>query len=74
MPNDSEKALVAKAWQVPGADGVGPVTMTVCVSEVRITDADGRYVVLAPQQSADVGAELVDIGDWLAAADFSHHD
>jgi hypothetical protein len=32
---------------------------------VRITDSAGRFIVVGPYQTADVGAELTEVGDWI---------
>jgi hypothetical protein len=59
------KPLVEKTWEVPGYDGSGPVTISVRIADVRITDSEGRFVVVGPFQTADVGAELTEVGDWI---------
>lgn len=57
--------ITEKVWRVPGYEGAGPVTMTVRVPEVTITDSAGRFIVISPRQSAIVGSRLECINDWL---------
>jgi hypothetical protein len=43
-------AVVEKTWQVPAYEGCGPVTMTLRLPEVTITDSEGRYIVISPRE------------------------
>lgn len=63
------RAVVEKTWNVAGYEGHGPVTMTLRVPDVTITDAEGRYIVVSPRQSGLIGSRLSDITDWLAVSD-----
>jgi hypothetical protein len=60
----AEKAT-EKVWTVPTFEGSGPVTMTLRIPDVTITDSAGRYIVISPRQTAIVGARLDRITDWL---------
>jgi hypothetical protein len=62
-------AVVEKTWQVPAYEGSGPVTMTLRLPEVTITDSEGRYVVISPRQSGLVGMRMAAINDWLRYGD-----
>jgi hypothetical protein len=62
-------AVVEKTWQVPPYEGLGPVTMTLRLPEVTITDAEGRYIVISPRQSGLVGMRMAAINDWLRYGD-----
>ena len=54
-----------KVWTIPASEGSGPVTMILRVPEVRISDSEGRYIIISPRQSALVGNRLETINDWL---------
>ena len=60
----AEQATV-KVWTIPGYAGSGPVTMTLRVPEVRISDSEGRFIIIPPRQSAIVANRLECINDWL---------
>lgn len=68
------EAVVDKTWQVPAYDGAGPVTMTLRLPEVKITDSEGRYVIISPRQSGLVGMRLTHISEWLRYGDGDHVD
>jgi hypothetical protein len=59
------EAVVEKTWQIPAHGGKGPVTITLRMPEVTITDSEGRYIVIAPQQADIVGSRMGDIADWI---------
>ena len=63
------EAVVDKTWEVPAYEGLGPVTMTLRLPEVTITDAEGRYIVISPRQSGLVGMRMAAINDWLRYGD-----
>lgn len=63
------KAIVDKTWQVPAYEGAGPVTMTLRLPEVTITDSEGRFIVISPRQSELVSATMNDISEWLCYGD-----
>lgn len=58
-------AVVEKTWQIPAHCGKGPVTITLRMPEVTITDSEGRYIVIAPQQADVVSSRMGDIVDWM---------
>lgn len=68
------EAVVDKTWTVPACEGSGPVTMTLRLPEVRITDAEGRFIVISPRQSELVGSRMTDITDWLRYGDGDYSD
>lgn len=63
------EAIVDKTWQVPAYEGAGPVTMTLRLPEVTITDSEGRFIVISPRQSELVSATMSDIAEWLCYGD-----
>jgi hypothetical protein len=63
------EAVVEKTWRVPPYEGLGPVTMTLRLPEVTITDAEGRYIVISPRQSGLVSMRMAAINDWLRYGD-----
>lgn len=63
------EAVVEKTWQVPAYEGCGPVTMTLRLPEVTVTDSEGRYIVISPRQSGLVGMRIAAINDWLRYGD-----
>jgi hypothetical protein len=60
----AEQATV-KVWTIPAFEGSGPVTLTLRVPEVRISDSEGRFIIISPRQSAIVGSRLESINEWL---------
>jgi hypothetical protein len=66
------EAIVEKTWRVPAYEGSGPVTMTLRLPEVTITDSEGRYIVISPRQSGLVGMRIAAINDWLRYGDEDH--
>jgi hypothetical protein len=59
------KQATEKVWTIPACEGLGPVTMTLQIPEVRIADSQGRYIVISPKQTAIVSDRLESIDDWL---------
>ncbi|MGH3909047.1 MAG: hypothetical protein ACRDTE_33450 [Pseudonocardiaceae bacterium] len=57
--------MVEKAWQIPAHGGKGPVTITMRMPEVTITDSHGRYIVISPEQVELVSDTMGDIGYWI---------
>jgi hypothetical protein len=43
----------------------GPVTITLQLPEVTITDSEGRYIVIAPQQAEIVSSRMDEISCWM---------
>ncbi|MGH3768082.1 MAG: hypothetical protein ACRDS0_10845 [Pseudonocardiaceae bacterium] len=62
------ETVVEKTWQIPAHGGQGPVTITLRMPEVTITDSEGRYIVIAPQQADVVSSRIGDIADWIDEA------
>lgn len=60
------EAVVEKTWQVPACCGKGPVTITLRLPEVTITDSEGRYIVIAPQQAEIVSSRMDEISCWMS--------
>ncbi len=60
--------VVEKTWQVPAHSGKGPVTIALKMPEVTITDSEGRYIVIAPEQADIVGCRMSGIADWIEDA------
>lgn len=60
--------VVEKTWTVPAHSGKGPVTIALRTPEVTITDSEGRYIVIAPEQADIVGYRMSDIANWIAEA------
>jgi hypothetical protein len=59
------EVVVEKTWQVPACCGKGPVTITLQLPEVTITDSEGRYIVIAPQQAEIVSSRMDEISCWM---------
>lgn len=59
------KQATVKVWTIPAAEGLGAVTMTLQIPEVRISDSEGRYIIISPRQTAIVSDRLESIDDWL---------
>jgi hypothetical protein len=57
--------VVEKTWQIAAHGGKGPVTITLRMPEVTITDSEGRYIVIAPQQADVVSSRMGDIAFWI---------
>jgi hypothetical protein len=57
--------VVEKTWQVPAHSGKGPVTITLRMPEVTITDSQGRHIVISPEQADILSAKVGDIACWL---------
>lgn len=52
-------------WTVAGVGDHGPVTMSLQLPHVTITDAAGRSIVVAPQQAEIVGTRLAGIPEYI---------
>jgi hypothetical protein len=59
------EAVVERTWQIPAHGGKGPVTITLRMPEVTITDSEGRYIVISPQQADVVSSRMGDIVGWI---------
>lgn len=60
---------VEKTWYVPAHADKGPVSISLLIPEVCVTDSAGRQIVLAPEQAELVSAKLGNISDWLQHGD-----
>ena len=59
------ETVVEKTWQIAAHGGKGPVTITVRMPEVTVTDSEGRYIVISPQQADIVSSRMGNIADWM---------
>lgn len=59
------ETVVEKTWEVPAHGGKGPVTVTLRMPEVRVTDSEGRHIVISPAQADIVSGKLGNIADWI---------
>jgi hypothetical protein len=59
------ETVVEKTWQIAAYGGRGPVTITLRMPEVTITDSEGRYIVISPQQADVVSSRMGDIAGWI---------
>ncbi|MGH3753721.1 MAG: hypothetical protein ACRDRP_13685 [Pseudonocardiaceae bacterium] len=59
------EAVVEKTWEVPAHGGKGPVTITLRMPEVTITDSQGRHIVISPGQADIVSSKMSDIAYWF---------
>lgn len=59
------QAVVEKTWEVPAHGGKGPVTVTLRMPDVTITDSEGRHIVISPEQADVVSSKMGDIAYWF---------
>lgn len=59
------ETVVDKTWHVAAHGGKGPVTITLRMPEVTVTDSEGRYIVISPQQADIVSSRMGNIVDWM---------
>ncbi|MGH3986527.1 MAG: hypothetical protein ACRDTZ_04320 [Pseudonocardiaceae bacterium] len=59
------QAVVVKTWEVPAHGGKGPVTVTLRMPDVTITDSQGRHIVISPEQADLVSSKMGDIAYWF---------
>ncbi|MGQ0717110.1 MAG: hypothetical protein ACT4NP_07295 [Pseudonocardiales bacterium] len=57
--------VVEKTWEIPAHNGKGPVTITLRMPEVTITDSEGRHIVISPAQADVVSSKMGDIAYWF---------
>lgn len=57
--------VVEKTWEIPAHNGKGPVTITLRMPEVTITDSEGRHIVISPGQADVVSSKMGDIAYWF---------
>ena len=60
-----DATVVEKTWQIAAHGGKGPVTITLRMPEVKITDSEGRYILIAPHQADVVSSRMGDIAYWI---------
>jgi hypothetical protein len=58
-------AVVEKSWQIEAHGGKGPVTITLRMPEVKITDSESRYILISPGQADVVSSQMGDIAYWI---------
>jgi len=63
-----DAVVTEKTWQIPAHGGKGPITITLRIPEVTITDSQGRHIVISPEQAEVVSARVGDIAYWLEDA------
>jgi hypothetical protein len=63
------KAAEEKTWTIPAHEGRGPVTLKVEIPAARITDSEGRHIIISPKQLEIVGSRISDVADWLQHGD-----
>ncbi|MGH3811105.1 MAG: hypothetical protein ACRDUV_01445 [Pseudonocardiaceae bacterium] len=59
------ETVVEKTWEIPAHGGKGPVTVTLRMPDVTITDSEGRHIVISPEQAEIVSARVGDIAYWI---------
>jgi hypothetical protein len=59
------EAVVEKTWEVPAHGGKGPVTITLRMPDVTITDSQGRHIVISPEQVDIMSSKMSDIAYWF---------
>lgn len=64
-----DEVVVEKTWQIPAHGEKGPLTVTVLMPAVTITDSQGRHIVISPEQADLVSSRLQDIGWWIRGGD-----
>jgi hypothetical protein len=60
--------VVEKTWEIPSHGGKGPVTIVLRMPEVRVTDSEGRHIVISPAQADLVSTRMSYIVDWMDEA------
>ncbi|MGQ0778973.1 MAG: hypothetical protein ACT4NY_31940 [Pseudonocardiales bacterium] len=63
-----DETVVEKTWEIPAHGGKGPVTITLRMPEVTITDSQGRHIVISPEQAELVSTRVGDIAYWIEDA------
>lgn len=64
-----DEVVVEKTWQIPAHGGKGPLTVTVQMPAVTITDSQGRHIVISPEQADLVSSRMEDISEWIRDGD-----
>ncbi|MBV9011759.1 MAG: hypothetical protein JO272_06850 [Pseudonocardiales bacterium] len=60
--------VVEKTWEIPAHADKGPVTITLRMPEVRVTDSEGRHIVISPAQADLVSTRMSYIVEWMCEA------
>lgn len=60
-----DEMVIGKTWEVLTHGGKGPVTVTLRLPEVKITDSEGRHIVISPEQTEIVASKLENIACWI---------
>ncbi|HEY6421960.1 MAG TPA: hypothetical protein VIY28_01665 [Pseudonocardiaceae bacterium] len=60
-----DMTVVEKTWEIPAHSGKGPVTVTLRLPDVTITDSQGRHIVISPEQADLVSSRVGDIAFWI---------
>ncbi|GGP63635.1 hypothetical protein [Saccharothrix coeruleofusca] len=63
---EMEKLATTRKWVVPAHLDHGPVTVELAMPEVRVTDSQGRFIVITPGQAELVGRRLDDAATWMS--------
>ena len=64
-----DEVVVEKTWQIPAHGEKGPLTVTVRMPAVTITDSQNRHIVISPEQADLVSSRLQDISWWIRDGD-----
>jgi hypothetical protein len=62
------ETVIEKTWEIPAHSGKGPVTITLQMPQVTITDSKGRHIVISPEQADLVSTKMGYISDWIQDA------
>ncbi|MGH3717560.1 MAG: hypothetical protein ACRDRI_01730 [Pseudonocardiaceae bacterium] len=62
------ETVVEKTWEIPAHGDKGPVTVALRMPDVTITDSQGRYIVVSPEQADLVSTKMSYIVDWIQDA------
>lgn len=54
-----------RKWVVPAHLDHGPATVELTLPEVRVTDSQGRFIVITPGQAELIGRRLDDVATWM---------
>jgi hypothetical protein len=57
--------VVEKTLGIPAHADQGPVTIMLRMPEVRVTDSQGRHIVISPAQADLVSTRMSYIVDWM---------
>ncbi|MGH3902456.1 MAG: hypothetical protein ACRDTA_30210 [Pseudonocardiaceae bacterium] len=63
------ETVVEKTREIPAHGGKKPVTITLRIPEVTVTDSQGRHIVISPEQAEPVRAKMDYVADWIDDCD-----